>query len=90
MLTTGSSSPAQGIQNTYGGELQWDGDHLEGVLSGGHDTRDIYLEDTRFAIHSARYDKAAGTVTLGVELIAANGIAISGVRTTLVVRSVNL
>ena len=79
-----------GIQNTYGGELQWDGDHLEGVLSGGHDTRDIYLEDARFAINSARYDKVAGTVTLGVELIAANGIAVSGVRTTLVVRSVNL
>lgn len=79
-----------GIQNTYGGELQWDGDHLEGVLSGGHDTRDIYLEDARFAINSARYDKAAGTVTLRVELIAANGIAVSGVTTTLVVRSVNL
>lgn len=79
-----------GIQNTYGGELQWDGDHLEGVLSGGHDTRDIYLNDARFAINSARYDKAAGTVTLGVELIAANGIAVSGVTTTLVVRSVNL
>ena len=79
-----------GIQNTYGGELQWDGDHLEGVLSGGHDTRDIYLEDARFAINSARYDKAAGTVTLGVELIAANGIAVSGVTTTLVVRSVSL
>ena len=79
-----------GIQNTYGGELQWDGDHLGGVLSGGHDTRDIYLEDARFAINSARYDKAAGTVTLGVKLIAANGIAVSGVTTTLVVRSVNL
>ena len=79
-----------GIQNTYGGELQWDGDNLRGVLSGGHDTRDIYLEDARFAINSARYDKAAGTVTLGVELIAANGIAVSGVTTTLVVRSVNL
>ena len=79
-----------GIQNTYGGELQWDGNTLEGVLSGGHDTRDIYLEDVRFAINSARYDKPAGTVTLGVELIAANGIAVSGVTTTLVVRSVNL
>ena len=79
-----------GIQNTYGGELQWDGNTLEGVLSGGHDTRDIYLEDARFAINSARYDKAAGTVTLGVELIEANGIAVSGVTTTLVVRSVNL
>ena len=79
-----------GIQNTYGGELQWDGDNLRGVLSGGHDTRDIYLEDARFAINSARYDKAAGTVTLAVELIAANGIAVSGVTTTLVVRSVNL
>ena len=79
-----------GIQNTYGGELQWDGDHLRGVLSGGHDTRDIYLENAHFAINSARYDKAAGTVTLGVELIAANGIAVSGVTMTLVVRSVNL
>ena len=79
-----------GIQNTYGGELQWDGDNLEGVLSGGHDTRDIYLKDVRFAVNLARYDKAAGTVTLGVELIAANGIAVSGVTTTLVVRSVNL
>ena len=79
-----------GIQNTYGGELQWDGDNLRGVLSGGHDTRDIYLEDVRFAIHSARYDKAAGTVTLGVELIAANGIAVCGVTTMLVVRSVTL
>mgnify|MGYP001674197190 FL=1 len=63
---------------------------MEGVLSGRHDTRDIYLEDARFAINSARYDKAAGTVTLGVELIAANGIAASGVTTTLVVRSANL
>ena len=79
-----------GIQNAYGGELQWDGDHLVGVLSGEHDTRDIYLEDVRFAINSARYDKAAGIVTLGVELIAANGIAVSGVTTMLVVRSVNL
>ena len=79
-----------GIQNTYGGELQWDGDNLGGVLSGGHDIRDIYLEDARFAINSARYDKAAGTVKLAVELIAANGIAVSGVTTTLVVRSVNL
>ena len=78
------------IQNTYGGELQWDGDNLVGVLSGGHDTRDIYLENARFAINSVRYDKPAGTVTLGVELIAANGIAVSGVTTTLVVRSVNL
>ena len=79
-----------GIQNTYGGELQWDGNALEGVLSGGHDTRDIYLENARFAINSVRYDKPAGTVTLGVELIAANGIAVSGVTTRLVVRSVNL
>ena len=79
-----------GIQNTYGGELQWDGDNLRGVLSGGHDTRDIYLEDARFAVNSARYDKAAGTVTLGVELVAANRVAVSGVTTTLVVRSVNL
>ena len=79
-----------GIQNTYGGELQWDADNLEGVLSGGLDTRDIYLEDARFAINSVRYDKPAGTVTLGVELIAANGIAVSGVTTRLVVRSVNL
>ena len=79
-----------GIQNTYGGELQWDGDTLVGVLSGGHDTRDIYLEDVRFAINSARYDKPAGTVTLGVELVTANGVAVSGVTTTLVVRSVNL
>ena len=79
-----------GIQNTYGGELQWDGNTLEGVLFGGHDTRDIYLENARFAINSVRYDKSAGTVTLGVELIAANGIAVSGVTTTLVVRSVNL
>ena len=79
-----------GIQNSSGGELRWDGDNLVGVLSGGHDTRDIYLEDARFAINSARYDKAAGTVTLGIKLIAANGIAVSGVTTTLVVRSVNL
>lgn len=79
-----------GIQNTYGGELQWDGNTLEGVLSGGHDTRDIYLEDVRFAINSARYDKPAGTVTLGVELVAANRVSVSGVTTTLVVRSVNL
>ena len=79
-----------GIQNTYGGELQWDGNTLEGVLSGGHDTRDIYLEDARFAVNSARYDKTADTVTLGVELIAANGIAVSGVTTTLVVRSITL
>ena len=79
-----------GIQNTYGGELQWDGDNLRGVLSGGHDTRDIYLEDARFAVNSARYDKGAGTVTLGVELVAANRVAVSGVTTTLVVRSVNL
>ena len=79
-----------GIQNTYGGELQWDGNTLESVLSGGHDTRDIYLENARFAVNSARYDKAAGTVTLGVELVAANGVAVSGVTTTLVVRSVNL
>ena len=82
------ASPA--IQNTYSGELQWDGNNLVGVLSGGHDTRDIYLEDARFAINSARYDKAAGTVTLGVELIEANGIAVSGVTTMLVIRSVNL
>ena len=79
-----------GIRYTSGGNLHWDGDNLLGERSGGHDTRDIYLARPRFAVLSAHLDKEAATLTLDIELQSANDVALSGVTTRLVVRSVKL
>ena len=79
-----------GIRYTSGGNLHWDGDNLLGELSGGHDTRDIYLARPHFAVLSAHLDKEAATLTLDIELQSANDVALSGVTTKLVVLSVKL
>ena len=79
-----------GIRYTSGGNLHWDGDNLLGERSGGHDTRDIYLARPHFAVLSAHLDKGAATLALDIELQSANDVAISGVTTRLVVRSVKL
>ena len=79
-----------GIRYTSGGNLHWDRDNLLGELSGGHDTRDIYLARPHFAVLSAHLDKEAATLTLDIELQSANDVALSGVTTKLVVLSVKL
>lgn len=79
-----------GIRYTSGGDLHWEGDNLLGKLSGGHDTRDIYLARPHFAVLSAHLDKEAATLTLDIELQSANDVALSGVTTKLVVLSVRL
>lgn len=74
----------------YSGELYWEnGDHdLVGKVSGGIDTRDVYLKNVRFEVNSAHYDKDARTVTVELELKSANDQVLDGVTTKLVVRSV--
>ncbi len=79
-----------GIRYTSGGNLHWDRDNLLGKLSGGHDTRDIYLARPHFAVLSAHLDKESATLTLDIELQSANDVALSGVTTKLVVLSVKL
>ena len=79
-----------GIRYTSGGDLHWDGDNLLGERSGGHDTRDIYLARPHFAVLSAHFDKEDATLALDIELQSANDVALSGVTTKLVVRSVKL
>ena len=79
-----------GIRYTSGGNLHWDGDNLLGELSGGHDTRDIYLARPRFSVLSAHFDKEDATLALDIELQSANDVALSGVTAKLVVRSVRL
>lgn len=79
-----------GIRYTSGGDLHWDGDNLLGERSGGHDTRDIYLVRPHFAVLSAHFDKEDATLALDIELQSANDVALSGVTTRLVVRSVKL
>ena len=76
----------------YAGELSWENhdEDLVGKLSGGLDTRDVYLQKVRFEPKSAHYDKDAATVTIEVQLTSANDVAIDGVTTKLVVRSVHL
>ena len=74
----------------YSGELSWEnGDHdLVGKVSGGIDTRDVYLKNVLFEVNSAHYDKDARTVTVELELKRANDQVLDGVTTKLVVRSV--
>lgn len=79
-----------GIRYTSGGNLHWDGDNLLGALSGGHDTRDIYLARPRFSVLSAHFDKEDATLALDIELQSANDVALSGVTAKLVVRSLHL
>lgn len=79
-----------GIRYTSGGNLHWDGDNLLGELSGGHDTRDIYLARPRFSVLSAHFDKEDATLALDIELQSANDVALSGVTAKLVVRSLHL
>ena len=86
------SSPGLRLSATQLADLGWerDGSDLAGNYSGGHDTRDIYLKDTRFEVKSAHFDRQAATVTIVLELTGANDVAISGVTSTLVVRSIHL
>ena len=79
-----------GIRYTSGGNLHWDGDNLLGELSGGHDTRDIYLARPHFSVLSAHFDKEDATLALDIELQSANDVALSGVTAKLVVRSLHL
>ena len=89
-VNTWIKKASPGIRYTSGGDLHWDGDNLLGERSGGHDTRDIYLARPHFAVLSAHLDKEAATLTLDIELQSANDVALSGVTTRLVVRSVKL
>lgn len=89
-VNTWIKKASPGIRYTSGGDLHWDGDNLLGERSGGHDTRDIYLARPHFAVLSAHLDKEAATLTLDIELQSANDVALSGVTTKLVVRSVKL
>ena len=85
------SSPSIRYTGEGGGYLHWENDRdLVGESTGGHDTRDIYLKDTRFEVKSAHFDRQAATVTIVLELTGANDVAISGVTSTLVVRSIHL
>ena len=85
------SSPSIRYTGKDGGYLHWENDRdLVGESTGGRDTRDIYLKDTRFKIKSAHFDRQAATVTIELELTGANDVAISGVTSTLVVRSIHL
>ena len=85
------ASPSIRYSGEGGGYLHWENDRdLVGESTGGHDTRDIYLKDTRFEVKSAHFDRQAATVTIELELTGANDVAISGVTSTLVVRSIHL
>ena len=85
------SSPSIRYTGKDGGYLHWENDRdLVGESTGGHDTRDIYLKDTRFEVKSAHFDRQAATVTIVLELKGANDVAISGVTSTLVVGSIHL
>ena len=86
------ASPGIRRSRTELAELVWarDGQDLVGVVSGGLDSRDVYLKDVRFQVKSAHYDKDAATVTIKLELQGANEQVFDGGTTTLVVRSVHL
>ena len=86
------ASPGIRRSSTELAELVWDrdGEDLVGVVSGGLDSRDVYLKDVRFKVKSAHYDKASATVTIVLALEGANEQAFDGGTTTLVVRSVHL
>ena len=85
------ASPSIRYMGEGGGYLHWENDRdLVGESTGGRDTRDIYLKDTRFEVKSAHFDRQAATVTIALELTRANDVAISGVTSTLVIRSIHL
>ena len=85
------ASPSIRYTGEDGGHLHWENDRdLVGEYTGGRDTRDIYLKDTRFEVKSAHFDRQAATVIIELELTGANDVAISGVTSTLVVRSIHL
>ena len=101
ILSTLQSNPKTWLQLASAGirrsrtelaELVWarDGQDLVGVVSGGLDSRDVYLQNVRFEVKSAHYDKVAATVTIELELTGANEQVFDGGTTTLVVRSVHL
>ena len=89
-VNTWIKKASPGIRYTSGGNLHWDGDNLLGELSGGHDTRDIYLARPRFSVLSTHFDKEDATLALDIELQSANNVALSGVTAKLVVRSLHL
>lgn len=86
------SSPALRLSTSEIGDLAWseDSKDLVGTVSGGLDTRDVYLKQVHFEVKSAHYNKEAGTVTIDIALTGANDVGVSGVTAKLVVRSVYL
>ena len=86
------ASPGIRLSGTQLAELVWarDGQDLVGEVSGGLDTRDVYLQNVRFEVKSAHFDRVAATVTIELELTGANEQVFDGGTTTLVVRSVRL
>ena len=86
------ASPALRLSTSEIGDLAWSDDFkdLVGTVSGGLDTRDVYLKQVHLEVKSAHYDKEAGTVTTEIALTGANDVVVSGVTTRLVVRSVKL
>ena len=86
------ASPGIRRSRTELAELVWarDGQDLVGEVSGGLDTRDVYLQNVRFEVKSAHFDRVAATVTIELELTGANEQVFDGGTTTLVVRSVHL
>lgn len=86
------SSPALRLSTSEIGDLAWseDSKDLVGTVSGGLDTRDVYLKQVHFEVKSAHYKKEAGTVTIDIALTGANDVGVSGVTAKLVVRSVHL
>lgn len=74
------------------GILRWadSGRRLVGNQDGGVDTRDVYLDDVRFEILSAKLSEDKNTLDIELKLTAANEQAIEGKTLTLTVRSLHL
>lgn len=84
--------PALRLSTSEIGDLAWSNNFkdLVGTVSGGLDTRDVYLKQVHLEVKSAHYDKEAGTVTTEIALTGANDVGVNGVTTKLVVRSIKL
>lgn len=72
--------------------LAWsnEGTTLSGGLRDGADTRDLYLDRVRFEVTSATFSEDRNQLTIALRLTQANGEVVSGVTSTLVIRSLNL
>ena len=86
------ASPSLRLSTSEIGDLAWSDNFkdLVGTVSGGLDTRDLYLKQVHLEVKSAHYDKEAGTVTTEIALTGANDVGVNGVTAKLVVRSVRL